>query len=161
MLTPADETIQIVLDESQVRFRTRRGVLASRLLEGRFPDYEEVIPKEFARRATVGTEAFAAALRRAALLAPEGARAVRLTFEPGGVELFSRSPDVGEAVVRIEGRYEAEKFVIVFNPDLLADYLKVVDAGEIELNMNSPTSAALLRGGKDYTYVVMPLQMSL
>lgn len=161
LLTEGDEVVRLNVEENQIRFKTARGVLSSRLLEGRFPDYEEVLPKDGARKATVEANALAAGLRRASLMAPEGARAVRLTFGPGKLDLFTRSADVGEANVALAAEYAGDSFSIVFNPDFVLDFLKSLDTGAVEVLMNEPSSACLFRSGKDYSYVLMPLQIPL
>jgi DNA polymerase-3 subunit beta len=163
LLTPADELAWIYAppEENAVQLRTVRGLITSRLIEGKFPDYENVIPKDRDKKAVVEAAALAAAVRRTALMAADAARAVRLGFAKGKCVLFTRSADVGEARTETAAEFAGEPFEIIFNPDFLLDYLKVVDGASVEMHMKDPGGACVFGGGGDYTYVLMPLQVQL
>lgn len=163
LLTERDENVWLHAppEENAVQFRTARGSITSRLIEGKFPDYENVIPKDRDKKAKMQAGELAAAVRRTALMTAESARAVRLSFTKNAVALFTRAADVGEARNEAPAEYAGEPFDVIFNPDFVLDYLKAVDGGPVELHMKDPAGACVFTSGPDYTYVVMPLQVPM
>lgn len=158
-LTPEDETVEIHTEENSIRFATRRALLTSRVIEGTFPDYEQVIPKGGQRTVTVEVERFRSALRRTSLLSRDRARSVKLTLEEGKLTLFSRSEDLGEATVEIPAEYAGPRFEIVFNPDYILDYLRTVENDRVSLTLKDQQSAGLFKASDDHLYVLMPLAL--
>jgi DNA polymerase-3 subunit beta len=163
LLGERDESVWIFapLEENAVQFRTARGLVTSRLIEGKFPDYETVIPKDRDKKIVVEAQGLAAAVRRTALMTADGARAVRLGFSPGRCVLFTRSADIGEARHETAVEYEGEPLEITFNPDYVLDYLKVVEEARVEVHLKDAATASVFKAGKDYTYVLMPLQVTM
>ncbi len=161
VLTDEDETVSLNVEETQIRMRTRRAMLFSRLIDGNFPDYEAVIPGDRDKKVTLEREPFFAAVRKVALMTTDKTRAVKLEFKKGKLTLFTRTQDVGEAHVELAIDYRGEEFDAVFNPDYIVDYLKVVTDEKVELQMKDKTSAGVFKAGKDYVYVLMPLTVNL
>lgn len=153
--------VQAPGDENLVQFRTLRGLLTSRLIEGKFPDYDNVVPKDRDRKAVVETQALIGAIRRTVPMTTDSAHAVRFTFTNGKLTLFTRTADVGEAKTELAAEYKGEEFDITFNPDYVLDYLKVVEEASVELHFKDPATACVFKSGKDYTYVLMPLQIQM
>ena len=154
-----EELVGVTLKENQVIFRTSDAVLTSNLVEGQFPPFEDVIPKDGDKTMTAGTAEFLSAVKRAALLTTEESKGVRMQFGEGGLTLSSRSPESGEAEVKFACKYEGPDVEVGFNPNFLTDALRVVDTDEITLELSAPNRPGLLRGGEDFLYVIMPVNL--
>ena len=136
-----------------------RRIVYSRLVDGHFPKYEDVVPKDSDRKATLKTAAFLAAVRKAALLTNEESRGVMLKFAGGELVISSRTPEMGEAVIRTPVAYEGEDLEIGFNPQYLMDAAKVVDAEDIVLTFKGPSKPGVVSEGRMFTHVVMPVSV--
>lgn len=161
VLREEDEQVALSVEETQIKLKTSRAVIWSRIIEGQFPDYESVVPANTDKKLVAGREALHAAVRKAALMTTDKARAVKFSLGKGRLVLFTRAQDVGEAKVEIAVDYKGEEMDIVFNPDYVADYLKVVTDENVELHLKDKASAGVFRAGKDYQYVLMPLSVNL
>lgn len=161
VLTEDDEAVWMHIEETQIRLKTSRAVIFSRLIDGNFPDYEAVIPQDRNKKIELEREALFAAVRKASLMTTDKTRAVRFTFGKNKLVLFTRTQDVGEAVVEMPIDYKGEEVEVTFNPDYVADYLKVVADEKVEIHLKDRASAGVFRAGKDYVYVVMPLTVTL
>jgi len=141
----------------------RAGVeLFMRLIEGEFPDYRQVIPKESKRHVRVDSEALLGALRRVSILSSERSRGVKLHIVPGTLEVMTANPDIGEATEELEAEYAGEEFAIGFNARYLLDVLSVAGVtGSVEIGLTDEVSPGVVRLEEDegYTYVVMPMRL--
>jgi DNA polymerase-3 subunit beta len=151
------------MDISEKVFRTfvESTVLTSKLVDGRFPDYDRVIPRVCERIAYADREALRQALLRTSILSNEKYRGVRLGLENGQLRLQTHNPEQEEAEEEIELEYAQEPTVIGFNVGYLMDVLSVLEDDEVELGFTDSNSSALLRNrGKDNeTFVVMPMRL--
>jgi DNA polymerase-3 subunit beta len=159
LIDDPEETVGVQVRENQVIFHTPSATLTSNLVEGQFPPYEDVIPKDADKKMTASTADFLSAIRRAALLTTEESKGVRMHFSKKGLVLTSRSPDAGEATVNFPCKYEGADVEIGFNPTFLTDALRVVDSDEISLELTAPNRPGLLKGGPDFLYVIMPVNL--
>jgi DNA polymerase III subunit beta len=160
LLTNPDEIVSIKLTENQAVFSTPDSQLTTNLLEGQFPAYEEVIPKEADKRMTAGTADFLSAVRRAALLTSDDSKGVRMEFTKAkGLVLTSRNPESGEARVDFTCKFDGVDIAIGFNPTFLVDALKVVDSDEVAFEMTTPNRPGLVKGGANFVYVIMPVNL--
>ena len=159
LISDVEEAIGVQIRENQVIFHTARATLTSNLVEGTFPPYEDVIPKEADKKMTAATADFLSAVRRAALLTTEESKGVRFTFGKKGLVLTSRSPESGEATVNFACKCEGGDVEIGFNPAFLTEALRVVDTDEIELEMTAPNRPGLVKGGANFMYVIMPVNL--
>jgi DNA polymerase-3 subunit beta len=159
LLTDPEEPVGFQMRENQVIIQTSSAALTSNLVEGQFPPYEDVIPKDPDKKMTAPTADFQSAIRRASLLTTEDSKGVRLAFNKKGVILSSRSAESGEATVNFPCRYEGADMEIGFNPLYLIDALRVISAEDITLEMTAPNRPSLLRGGVDFLYVIMPVNL--
>ncbi len=158
----AEETVQAALDGNVAHFRCRALELGMRLVEAEFPDYEQVIPRDRARRLRLEVGALQAALRRVAVVSSEVSRGIRLAIEAGKVRLSAINPDCGEAEEEVEAEVDGEPIVIGFNARYLLDVLAVLPSeGHVELGLGDELSPAIVRhdGDPDYLYVVMPMRL--
>jgi DNA polymerase-3 subunit beta len=154
-----DEAVGFQIRENQIIVHTSSATLTSNLVEGDFPPFEDVIPKDTDKKMTASTADFLSAIRRAALLTTEESKGVRMNFSKKGLVLTSRSPESGEATVNFACKYEGADIEIGFNPAFLVEALRVVDTDEITLEMTAPNRPGLLRGGPDFLYVIMPVNL--
>jgi DNA polymerase-3 subunit beta len=161
VLCEEDDQVALQVEETQIKLRTRRALIFSRLIEGHFPDYEAVVPQNTDKKISLPREALLSAVRKSALMTTDKTRAVKFSVGKGRMTLFTRTQDVGEARVEIPVDYKGEDLEIVFNPDYVADYLKVVADESVELHLRDKSSAGIFKAGKDYVYVLMPLTIAL
>ncbi len=154
-----EETVSIQIRENQILFSTPNATITSNLVEGQFPPYEDVLPKEADKKMTASTADFLSAIKRAALLATEESKGVRMAFSKKGLVLSSRSPESGEATVNFACKFEGSDVEIGFNPTFLVDALRVVDSDEISLEMTTANRPGLLKGGANFSYVIMPVNL--
>lgn len=156
----AEQTVRIKVVENQILFATDQATLSSNLVEGNFPPYQDVIPKDGDKKATLPTDLFVSAVRRAALLTNEESKGVRMAFSDHGLTISSRAPEMGEAEITVEvPRFEGESLDIGFNPAYLLDALKVVDENEVQMELKAANKPGVLRTGANFTYVVMPVNL--
>ncbi len=158
-LTEEDESVGLKVDDNKVIFQTSRALVSSVLVEGHFPPYKEVIPKDCDKKVALKREAFLGAIRRAALLTTEEARTVRLDFKKDLVVLTSEAPEAGKAEVKLVIEYTAGELSIAFNPTFLIDALRVMAGETVTMEMKDGTRPAVLREDNDYLYVVMPINI--
>jgi DNA polymerase-3 subunit beta len=138
-------------------------VLVSNLVEGSFPPYEDVIPKDQDKKVTFDRDVLASAVRRAALLTNEESRGVRMNFKGKDklLELSSRAAEVGEAQIRCDlAGYEGDDVEIGFNPTFVTDALKVISEPEVIMELKAGNKPGLIKSGTDFMYVVMPVSLS-
>jgi len=154
-----EEMLEVKIEENQILIRTARAVLTSALVQGNFPKYADVIPRECTRKAKINATAFQHRIRQAALLTNEESRGIRLSFAADKVTLSSRAPEAGEAEVTCPATYEGEGMEIAFNPTFLVDALRVIEGEEISLEMNAPNKPAVIKAGGDFLYVLMPVDL--
>jgi DNA polymerase-3 subunit beta len=158
----ADEkaTIEIFLDESQVAFKIGELTLTSRLIEGEFPNYRQLIPQSYPNLLTVQREALLEAIRRVKILAKD-ATPVRMQLTPDGLRLTAITQDVGTAADELDATFTGGELTVAFNPDYLASGVEAADSEEITLETLDALKPAIVRGvGKpDFLYLLMPVRV--
>ncbi len=142
-------------------FRKSGLLLTSRLMEGNYPNYQQVLPKEQAKHAVADKAELEGAIRRVAVLARDKSSAVKMTFSSGSLTLFSSSPDYGEATEEIPIRYSGDTISTGFNARYVLDVLSVIDGESVTLQMENPLSPCLIRqpGNPGFRCVVMPVKV--
>lgn len=151
--------VEILVDESQVSFRVGRLNLTSRLIEGEFPNFRQLLPEMHESRLVVSRQQLLDAVRRVGLLARD-TTPVRLEFNALGVKLSSSSPDLGQAVETVEARYEGEDLTVAFNPQYLIDGLTASVGESVRLDVRDGLKPGVVRGESDeFTYLVMPVRL--
>ncbi|MEN8148483.1 MAG: DNA polymerase III subunit beta [Planctomycetota bacterium] len=154
-----EETIDLALGNNQLSARTEHAVVVSRVLEGSFPPFEDVIPVNCERRARVKRDDLVAAVRKAALLTNKESQSVRWTFAEGSLTLTARAAEVGEAHVSLDIEYEGEPAEVAFNPAYVLDGLAVIEDETVTFEFRNPSSPAKMTDGDEFTYVVMPISI--
>src|SRR4051812_28996432 len=159
LIDDPEEAVGFQVRENQVIVHTQSATLTSNLVEGQFPPYEDVIPKDADKKMIASTADFLSAIKRASLLTTEESKGVRMAFSKKGLVLTSRSPEAGEATVNFPCKYEGADLEIGFNPQFLVEALKVVDTDEISLELTAPNRPGLLKAGGNFLYVIMPVNL--
>jgi len=154
-----EEMLDVKIDENQILIRTARAVLVSSLVQGNFPKYQDVIPKESSTKATMNTTEFEHRIRQAALLTNEESRGVRLALADDQMTLSSRAPETGEAEVTCPIKLEGPSLEIAFNPTFLLDAMRVVGSDKLTAEFSSANKPALIKAGSDFLYVLMPVDL--
>ncbi len=154
-----DETVNILTRERQVFFSTSRGTVVSRLVEGHFPPYREVVPKETDKKATISRTGLLSAMRQAAIMTSEDSRSVLLAFAGAQLTVTGRAPDEGRGEIGLDIEYEGEDLEIRFNPQFIIDALSASEAEKVTLDMKEGSSPAALKDGTGFLYVVMPINI--
>jgi DNA polymerase-3 subunit beta len=152
--------VELVIGDAQTAFRVGPLRMTSRLIEGEFPNYRQLLPEPGENRLSATRQELLEAVRRVGLLARESSP-VRLEFNALGVRLSSSSPDLGGAVEAVEASYEGEELTVAFNPGYLGDGLSAPTSERVTLELRDGLKPALIRGeGEDaYTYLVMPVRL--
>ncbi len=163
LLEEGGDEPMIGFTKNMLIFRKSGLVLTSRLMEGNYPNYQQVIPKESSKKVTVNREDFEGALRRVSVLSRDKTYAVKVTFAPDHLTLFSSHPDMGEAVEEIQAQFNGEEFSAGFNARYLLEVLTIMDSETIELQMDAPLSPCLLKETDSqqlfFKAVVMPVKV--
>ena len=156
-----DDAVQVARLDGRLAFTVGEGPEASRLttslIEGTFPPFEDVIPKEHDRKVTCDVQQLLASVRRAGILTTEQSKGVKLGFNATELKISGSSPDVGEAEISmpLEG-FQGQPIDIIFNPGYITEALKLVDSPDITLEMKAPNKPGVFRVGQEFTYVIMP-----
>ena len=153
-------TTQISLKENQITFGLGNTVLISRLIEGKFPNYEQVIPPESPNKLMVSRDELLLATRRIGLWSTQDSPSVRLDLKVDELVISKQTPEVGEARELIKVQYAGPEFSIGFNPSYLIDVLKVLPDGNVELELPGPDRPGVIRTKDHYLYVVLPMQLN-
>jgi DNA polymerase-3 subunit beta len=142
-------------------FRKSGLLLTSRLMEGNYPNYQQVIPKESNKKIIVQRTELESALRRVSVLSKDKANAVKLSSAPGRLTLFSSNPDYGEATEEMSAQYEGEALNTGFNARYLLDVFDVMDGEKVSLQMESALSPCLIQEAETpgFKCVVMPIKI--
>jgi DNA polymerase-3 subunit beta len=158
-----DGSIEVTLAERDAKFRIGAAEVTTRLIEGEFPNYEQLIPSGYPNRLTVERDALAEAVRRVRLVGQgrDGAP-IRLGMSTAGVELSAVAQEVGEAREMVEAKYEGGDLTAAFNAQFLLDGIDSVSSGEVVVETVDALKPATLRAtdGGDFLYLLMPVRIS-
>jgi DNA polymerase-3 subunit beta len=158
-----DGAIRYERGENHLFFTVGDRLLISRMIDGQFPAFERVIPKNNDKHVDFDRDRLTAAVKRVALLSNERSRAVKFQIDKGKVEIASSSPEFGEAKEVLMVDYAASPVTICFNAQYVLDFLGVAETDTVSLDFKDEMSQAVLKpvGGEgyDYTYVIMPMRI--
>ncbi|NJD17698.1 MAG: DNA polymerase III subunit beta [Gemmatimonadetes bacterium] len=164
-LLKSDEEVQVARSGNHLGFRSGSTEVFTRLIEGTYPNYEQVIPHDNDKLAILDKKLFESAVRRMAVVASDQTHRIRLRFEPGRVHLNVLTPDLGEGHDEIEVGYDGEELEIGFNANYLLEVLRYMPSEEVKLGFKAPERAAtvepVVSGNEsmDYLCLVMPLRL--
>lgn len=153
-----DEPLTVYLSENQIVFDLGKIVLLSKLIDGKYPNYRQVIPAEAKERIVLDREILLGAVHRVSLLASDKSTSVKFGFSKNNLEISVNTPDVGEAKESISVNYKGKDFTIAFNPYFLLDPLKNLDADEIYFDFIDELSPGVIKYQKPFLYVIMPMR---
>ena len=154
-----DADISIIVSNNQALFDLEQIVIISRLIEGDFPDYNQVIPPSVEEKLKVEREQLLAALRRAALLITPDYQAVKFEISKNKLFISKSTPDIGESWEELSAEYLGKELVVGFNPNYLIDVLKHLPDAQIEIETAESEKPAVIRSG-GYIYIVLPMRLS-
>jgi DNA polymerase-3 subunit beta len=152
--------VKLSIGENQIAFELNRTLLVSKLIEGNYPNYRQVIPGEAKERITLEREIFLTAVRRVSLLASEKSNSVKLIFSKSNIDIVANTPDVGEAKESLPVMYKGREFSIAFNPEFLMAPLRNLATDEIYLDLIDEMSPGVIKIPGPFLYVLMPMRLS-
>lgn len=160
-LTNSDQMIRVYLGEKSVRIVIGHMTMTSKLVDGRYPEYERVIPRDVGEAAIVGRDVLKRALSRTAILSNEKYRGVRLSFDTGILKLLAHNPEQEEAEEEIEIDYPGEAVSVAFNVAYMMDVLAAIDSEMVHIQFQSGNNSSIWRGqeAKNETFVIMPMRI--
>jgi DNA polymerase-3 subunit beta len=156
----AEGEAQIFLGETQAAFSTGDCTLVTRLVEGHFPNYQQVVPQKSAHKLLIGREELLAAARRVSLITSDQANSIKVALKKNRLILSTNTPEVGEAWEELTIAYAGDEFAIAFNPQYLVDVLKNLDEQEVVFEITDALNPGVIRSGKSFLYVIMPIRLT-
>jgi DNA polymerase-3 subunit beta len=158
-----DAEVKLLLDGQLASLKREATEVSMRLVEGEFPDYRGVVPKQTKYRIKITREQLQAAIKRAAIFSNERYHGVKLALSSGALTVSSTSPEMGEASETVDVDYRGDEFAVGFNASYLLQALAVIsEKSEIELGLSDEASPGLLRtpdSDSEFSYVVMPMRL--
>lgn len=152
--------VTIKVTGSQVGFDLGDSLLVSKLIDGNYPNYRQVIPGESKERIPLDREGFLRAISRVSLLTTDKSNSIKFIFTPGQVEIVASSPDIGEARETLPINYKGSSITIAFNPEFSMAPLRNLSADEVHLHLIDEISPGVLRSGTNFLYVLMPMRVN-
>lgn len=162
-LVVGEGKVEVRLSDNQVAFAVGDSLLVSKLIEGNYPNYRQVIPSEPDKRVEIDREHLHNTVRRVALLASDKSNSVKLVFKEGQLEVSANSPDVGEARETLDVPYSGKGMQIAFNPEFLMAPLRNLETETVLLDLIDEMSPGVIRVPQDtggFLYVLMPMRVT-
>ncbi|SDG55348.1 DNA polymerase III, beta subunit [Limimonas halophila] len=161
LIDDSEESVEVALSDSKIRFSFGATVLTSKLIDGTFPDYERVIPSGNDKVMTVDRKAFHAGVDRVSTISTEKSRAVKLTIGDGTLTVSATSPDNGHASEELEIDYNGDQIEVGFNSRYLLDIAERIDGGTAQFSLSDAASPTIVRDVSDGSalYVLMPMRV--
>ncbi len=151
--------VKIIFSENQVKFDLKNITIISRLIEGDFPNYEQVVPKEPQEKIIIQRGLFLDGIKRAALLTTQDSQSVKFEILKNKIVVSKASPNIGEVREELDTVYKGHEITVGFNPGYIMDALKVVPQDEIALEVFGPDKPAVIRIEDWFLYLVLPMQL--
>ncbi|WP_413289486.1 DNA polymerase III subunit beta [Bdellovibrio sp. HCB337] len=161
LLDGVDGTVEIAIEGSQFILKHSSTTLMIRLIEGKYPNYQQFIPQKLTQKIEINRENFLTSLKRVSLLANQKSKAVQLNLTNGKMEISSNNPELGDAKEEIEVDYHGNELKIGFNAKFITDILTSIAEDRIDFELNDQLSPGLVRPHNDtsYTCVLMPMRI--
>lgn len=161
-LLDGEQEITVALSENDISFVVGQARLTSRLIEGQFPDYQPLLPKNYPNRLRIDRDSLLEAVRRVKLVVSDSTTPVRMALRADGVELTVVSQEIGHAKEDLEAKYEGEPMTVAFNPAFLIDGLEVSTAGDVVIETIDALKPATITSdeAQDFLYLIMPIRVS-
>jgi DNA polymerase-3 subunit beta len=157
-----DEQLTVNVLQNQVVFQLGGVTLSSRLIDGQFPNYRQLLPEGFEHELRIAGAELTEVVRRISLLAQKNAP-LRLAFKPGELTVSAQTPDIGEALESLPVAFQGEPLEIGFNPEFLRDGLEAIEEGDVVLKLISPLRPGLIESadGSGFQYLIMPIRLNV
>jgi len=152
--------LRVSVSTGQIAFDLEKALLVSKLIEGNYPNYRQVIPSEMKERVTLERETFLNSLRRVSLLASDKSNSIKLNFSKNNIDITANTPEVGEAKESLPVTYKGREFSIAFNPEFLMAPLRNLTEDEIFLDLIDEMSPGVIKIQSPFLYVLMPMRIS-
>ena len=161
LLEQRDADVQVEIGTNHIRITTDELRYTSKLIDGRFPDYQRVMPKNADKRLLINRDLLRQALTRTSILSNEKYRGIRLDLFENNIKIQAHNPEQEEAVEEIDAIYDSEAIVIGFNVTYLLDVLNAINTDDVEMFLSDGNSSALINkpGDDNCRYVVMPMRL--
>lgn len=156
-----DESLKICKDKSTIIFKTEKIIAISRLLEGQFPRYNQLIPSETPKQAVVNVSQLISAIERVSVMVNDKTSIIKMHFADNELTLTSDTPDAGKSEDTIDITYTSEELLIAFNYKFVLDALRIIESDEVIIGLNAPLSATVLKPNSedDFICLIMPVQI--
>jgi DNA polymerase III subunit beta len=155
-----DGDVKVSMGSGQIAFDLDKTLLVSKLIEGNYPNYRQVIPAETKERVKLERETFLNSLRRVSLLASDKSNSIKLNFSKNNIDITANTPEVGEAKESLSIQYKGRDFSIAFNPEFLMAPLRNLTEDEVFLDLIDEMSPGILKIQTPFLYVLMPMRIS-
>jgi DNA polymerase-3 subunit beta len=152
--------LKIYCKENQALFEFGNVSVSSKLIDGSYPNYRQVIPAQCEERVTVERESLLMALRRVSLMITDKSNATRMTFKDNKVTIVMSTPDVGDARETIPVKYAGKELTVAFNPEYVMDPLRNLTDDEVHLELTDELSPGVIKCNVPFLYVLMPMRVS-
>ena len=159
-LVSEEGDVKMSVSENQVAFEVDGTFLVSKLIEGNYPNYRQVIPPEAKERITLERESFLNTVHRVSLLSSEKSNSVKLVFSKNNIDIMANTPEVGEARESLPVNYKGREFSIAFNPEFLMAPLRNLPTEEVFLDLIDEMSPGVIKVQSPFLYVLMPMRIS-
>lgn len=161
LLTHSDETVTIFISQNHIRVETEDLIFTSKLIDGKYPDYNRVIPVDGNKVMTVNRELIKQSLHRISILSNEKYRGIRFIFSENNLSIQANNPDQEEAEEEITVNYNETGIEIGFNVTYLLDVFSVLDSEDVEIKLKDSNSSCIITStdSKAFRYVVMPMRL--
>lgn len=159
-LLGTEGSVSIALAKNQIAFKLPNCIIISRLVEGNFPNYKQVIPDRLEQKVTLNKEEFFSAVKRSTLITNDRSNSIKLNFIPHRLVISANAPDVGESRESINIAYEGKEIEVAFNPNFIIDVLKSIEDQEILLEVTDGANPGIIRTGPEFLYVIMPMRLT-
>lgn len=161
LLDDEQAPVTLVIGDNHLRATVGSYTFTSKLIEGKFPDYNRVIPRGGDKEVIADRSTLKSTLQRAGILSHENIRGVRLNLAPGELQVFANNPDQEQAEDALPVEYQGESLQIGFNVGYLVDVMNALDDDSVKITLSNPNSSALIESGQDdgCLYVVMPMRL--
>lgn len=151
--------IKIGISENQAMLEIDDTIITTRLIEGEYPNYEQVIPKEGQDKIRINRDKFLAATKRVSLFVSPDSQSVKIDLFKNKMVVSKSTPDVGEAKEEIEVDYKGNEITVGFNPAYIIDALKNIETEEMTMEITNAEKPGVIRDGTNYVYIVLPMQL--
>lgn len=161
LIESSTDDVYIAVEGSQFILRSGTYVLMIRLIEGKYPNYQQFIPQKLPQKIIISREILLSSLKRVSLLANQKSKAILFSFSSNKLEIASNNPELGDAKEEIDLDYNGPEIKIGFNARYIEDVLKNIEQDKIEIELNDQTSPGVIKGNSknDYINVVMPMRI--